>query len=63
MVWLAILFFVGIGVYFIVDRKDMAEGIAMATGAAAIPGCAVAMGVMFFVLALVALALHLAGIV
>jgi hypothetical protein len=62
MVWLAILFFVGLGVYCIVDRKEMAQGIALSTGAAATPGCAVALAVMFFVIAAITVGLHFAGI-
>lgn len=61
MVWFAVLLFVAIGVVFIRSRKELAQGIAMFSGATALPGCAVAIGVMFFLLALLAIILQQMG--
>jgi hypothetical protein len=63
MVWFAVVLFIGIGVVFIRSREEMAQGMAMFTGAKALPGCAVAMGVAFFILAILALVLQQLGFV
>jgi len=61
MVWFAVALFVAIGVVFIRRRKELSEGIAMFSGATALPGCSVALGLMFFLLALLAIVLQQLG--
>lgn len=63
MVWFAVVLFIAIGVVFIRGRKEMAQGMAMFTGATAIPGCAVAVGIAFLLLAVVAVVLQQLGLV
>ena len=57
----SILLFIAVGLVFIVRRHEMAEGLAMFSGATTPPGCATAMGVVFFALALLSVVLYRLG--
>lgn len=60
---ISVLFLAAIGVVVIVRKDEVTEGIAMFMGATAVPGCAVALGVMFLLLALAAVVLNRFGLV
>lgn len=62
LIWFAILFFVIVGVVVIVRRDEVTQGIAMFMGATAVPGCAVGLGIMCFLIALAGLILHQLGL-
>jgi hypothetical protein len=57
----AILLFIAVGVVFIVRRQEMAEGLAMFSGATTPPGCAAVVGAGFFALALLSVVLYRLG--
>ncbi|MGV3721939.1 MAG: hypothetical protein ACO1SX_13580 [Actinomycetota bacterium] len=59
---LAILFLIAVGVALIVRREEMAEAMALMSGASAPPGCAVAAGIGFFALALLGVSLYKMGL-
>lgn len=63
MVWFAVVFFIVVGVVCIRSRKELAQGLAMFSGATSPPGCAVAVGIVFFILAVLAIVLQQLGIV
>ncbi len=50
----SILFFVAIGVYLIVRRTEMAHAMALVLGSGLVPGCAVALGTSFILIAVAA---------
>ena len=58
---LAVLFFIAIGVVVLVRRQEIAAGLATFSGASTPPGCAVAVGIFFFLLALLAVVLYQIG--
>lgn len=61
MVWFAVLLFIVVGVVLIRARNEVAQGIAMFSGATSPPGCAVAVGIMFFLLAVLTVVLYQRG--
>jgi hypothetical protein len=61
MVWFAVLLFIAVGVVLIRARNDVAHGIAMFSGATSPPGCAVAVGIVFFILAALTVVLYQQG--
>jgi hypothetical protein len=63
MVWFAVLLFIAVGVVLIRARNEVAQGIAMFSGATSPPGCAVAVGIMFFLLAILTVVLYQQGYV
>lgn len=62
LIWLSILFFVVVGIVVIVRREEMSQGIAMFMGATTSPGCAVALGVVCFLIALLGVVLNQLGL-
>lgn len=61
MVWLAVLLFIAVGIVVIRSRNDIAHGLAMFSGATSPPGCAVAVGISFFLLAILTVVLYQLG--
>ncbi len=59
---IGVLLFVGIGVYLIAQRTEMSHAMSLFFGSQLAPGCAVAMGVLFLLLALGAVVLQQRGL-
>lgn len=59
---LSILFLIAVGLVLIVRRQEMAQAMALMSGATTPPGCAVAAGIAFFALALLGVVLYQAGL-
>jgi hypothetical protein len=64
MIWFAlfVLFFVAIGVLVIVQRKEIANGMGMLFGASTAPGCALAVAVLCFAVAIAAVVVYQLGL-
>jgi hypothetical protein len=62
MAWLAVLLFTAIGIYLIIRRRESAQGQSLFVGSTVLPGCIVAEGIVFILLAIAFLILHNIGI-
>jgi hypothetical protein len=62
MAWLAVLLFTAIGIYLIIRRRESAQGHSLFVGSTVLPGCIVAEGIVFILLAVAFLILHMVGI-
>ena len=58
MTWLAISLFVAVGIALIAARRPVAQMEAMVAGGRMAPGCVVAQGIAFFILALLVVLLR-----
>jgi hypothetical protein len=62
MAWLGVVLFTAIGIYLIIRRRESAKGQSLFVGSTVLPGCIVAEGVVFILLAVAFLVLHMYGI-
>ena len=62
MAWIGVVLFTAIGIYLIIRRRESAQGQSLFVGSTVLPGCIVAEGVVFLLLAIAFLILHWMGI-
>jgi hypothetical protein len=62
MVWISATVFMAVGIYLIVRRHELARGEGLTMGATILPGCVVAQGIFFVLLALAFILLYRLGL-
>jgi len=62
IVWLAAILFTAVGIILIVRRTDLARAQSLVAGGRLGPGCAIAEGILFLLMALTAVVMHRYGL-